>query len=137
MASLEQLLKKRRLRAEGLQDVHTVGGVVTPAQPLLLVVPDTAQLVVEASVENKDVGFVHPGQRAEVKVETFAFTRYGMIDGTVTALSRDAVIDTGSRQDAGGQKQGTDDKEGGHRERLHMWRALVWIETGSIPRRAG
>jgi hemolysin D len=85
--------------------VHTVGGVVTPAQALMLVVPDEATLVVEAGVENKDVGFVHPGQRAEIKVDTFAFTRYGMIDGIVQALSRDAVL-------AGEDRRWTDRKGG-------------------------
>jgi hemolysin D len=73
--------------------VHTVGGVVSPAQAVLVVVPDDAGLVVEAQVANKDVGFVHAGQAAEVKVEAFTFTRYGLIHGIVVGVSRDAVID--------------------------------------------
>ena len=71
--------------------VHTVGGVVTPAQALMVVVPDGAGLVVEARIANKDVGFVHAGQEAEIKIETFNFTRYGLIQGTVLDVSRDAV----------------------------------------------
>ena len=71
--------------------VHTVGGVVTPGQQLMVVVPRDAPLEVEAWVENKDVGFVRPGQPVEVKVETFPFTRYGTVAGRVTGLSRDAV----------------------------------------------
>jgi len=71
--------------------VHTIGGVVTPAQPLLQVVPDQGKLLVEALVQNRDVGFIHAGQLARVKVETFNFTRYGLIDGRVIDVARDAV----------------------------------------------
>jgi hemolysin D len=71
--------------------VHTVGGVVTPAQQLLVVVPYEDQLEVEAMVENKDIGFVKRGQPVEVKVETFPFTRYGLIEGRIVSVSNDAV----------------------------------------------
>jgi hemolysin D len=73
--------------------VHTVGGVVTPAQPLMVVVPKDYSAEVEAMLENKDVGFVKPKQRAEVKIETFPFTRYGTVPATVTFVSQDAVQD--------------------------------------------
>ena len=59
--------------------VHTVGGVVTPAQALLVVVPSDSRLEIEAMVSNRDIGFVHPGQEAEIKVDTFNFTRYGLL----------------------------------------------------------
>ena len=71
--------------------VHTVGGVVTPAQPLLLIVPEGDALRVEAWIPNRDIGFVHPGQTAVVKIETFEFTKYGTLAGTVTHVSHDAV----------------------------------------------
>jgi hemolysin D len=71
--------------------VHTVGGVVTPAQPLLIVVPQDHPVEVEAQLENKDVGFVKEGQAAEIKIETFPFTVYGTIPGTVLTVSDDAV----------------------------------------------
>lgn len=73
--------------------VHTVGGVVTPAQALMVIAPTDYQAEVEATLENKDVGFVKVGQRAEVKVETFPFTRYGTLAGTVSFVSNDAVPD--------------------------------------------
>lgn len=73
--------------------VHTVGGVVTEAQPLLMLVPRDNPIEVEAFVENKDIGFVNPGQAAVVKIETFPFTRYGTVDATVTSVSDDAVND--------------------------------------------
>ncbi len=71
--------------------VHTIGGVVTPAQPLLIVVPQDDPVEVEAQVENKDVGFVREGQSVEIKVETFQFTLYGTISGRVMTVSDDAV----------------------------------------------
>lgn len=71
--------------------VHTVGGVVTPAQQLLIVVPQDHPVEVEAQVENKDVGFVKEGQSVEIKVETFQFTLYGTIPGAVLTVSDDAA----------------------------------------------
>lgn len=56
--------------------VHTEGGVVTPAQALMAVVPRDDALEVEATVLNKDIGFIRPGQRVTVKVESFPYTRY-------------------------------------------------------------
>ena len=72
--------------------VHTVGGVVTPAQQLLVVVPSESRLEIEAMVPNSDIGFVHAGQDAEIKVDTFNFTRYGLLHGKVLSVSQDAVI---------------------------------------------
>lgn len=73
--------------------IHTVGGVVTPAQALLAVVPSEETLEVEATVLNKDIGFVRPGQRATVKVESFPYTRYGYLEGVVETVSHDAAQD--------------------------------------------
>ena len=71
--------------------VHTVGGVVTPAQALLVVVPADSHLEIEAMVSNRDIGFIHVGQEAEMKVDTFNFTRYGLIQGRVLSVSQDAI----------------------------------------------
>lgn len=71
--------------------VHTVGGVVTPAQQLLILVPQEQAVEVEAQVENKDVGFVKEGQPVEVKIETFPFTLYGTVPGRVVTVSGDAA----------------------------------------------
>ncbi|MFO1250400.1 MAG: HlyD family type I secretion periplasmic adaptor subunit [Inhella sp.] len=73
--------------------VHTAGGVVTPAQPLLVIVPNDAEVTAEVALENKDIGFVRVGQQAEIKLETFPFTRYGTVPATVTRISADAVQD--------------------------------------------
>jgi hemolysin D len=71
--------------------VHTVGGVVTPGQSLLAVVPLDSHLEIEAMVSNRDIGFVHAGQATEVKVDTFSFTRYGLLHGEVINVSQDAI----------------------------------------------
>ncbi|NEV00175.1 HlyD family type I secretion periplasmic adaptor subunit [Bradyrhizobium uaiense] len=71
--------------------VHTVGGVVTPAQALAVVVPSESQLEIEAMLSNRDIGFVHPGQAAEIKIDTFNFTRYGLLHGDVLSVSTDAI----------------------------------------------
>jgi hemolysin D len=73
--------------------MHTVGGVVTPAQPLLAIVPSEESLEVEATVLNKDIGFVRPGQRATIKIESFPYTRYGYLEGIVESVSHDAAQD--------------------------------------------
>jgi hemolysin D len=73
--------------------VHTIDGVVSPAEQLLVVVPKDQTLEVEARVLNKDIGFVRAGQPVTVKIEAFPFTRYGVIDGTVTSVSNDAIAD--------------------------------------------
>jgi hemolysin D len=73
--------------------VHTVGGVVPAAQPLMLIVPQETRVEVEAFLENKDIGFVQEGQNAEVKIDAFEYTKYGTIPGRVTHVSRDAIQD--------------------------------------------
>jgi hemolysin D len=72
--------------------IHTVGGVVTPAQVLLAVVPLESHLEIEAMILNRDIGFIHPKQRAEIKVDTFNFTKYGLLHGEVLSVSQDAIV---------------------------------------------
>lgn len=73
--------------------VTTVGGVVTQAQPLMTIVPHNAVLEVDAQVMNRDIGHIKVGQRVINKVETFDFTRFGYIEGTVQWVGTDAVND--------------------------------------------
>jgi hemolysin D len=94
----EQHLRTRTLTApvDGVVQelaIHTIGGVVEPGQNLMRIAPAGAGVEVEAKLPNKDVGFVRTGMEAAVKVETFPFTRYGVIRGTVTSVSNDAVSD--------------------------------------------
>ncbi|XPF95839.1 HlyD family type I secretion periplasmic adaptor subunit [Colwellia sp. RE-S-Sl-9] len=73
--------------------VSTIGGIVTPAQELLRIVPNNQTLEVEAGLFNKDIGFVETGQIAEIKIDSFPFTKYGVIDGEVMDISADAIED--------------------------------------------
>lgn len=87
--------------------IHTVGGVVTPAQALLVIVPSVSRLEIEAMVSNRDIGFVHPGQEAEIKVDTFNFTRYGLLHGRVLSVSQDAIIRDRQQDRSGDRRLGT------------------------------
>ena len=73
--------------------VHTIGGVVTPAQALMVIVPEQSQVEMDALILNKDIGFVHEGQKAAVKIDTFNFTKYGLIDAEILTISDDAIQD--------------------------------------------
>ncbi len=97
--------------------IHTVGGVVTPAQELMVVVPKDAALEVEAMIQNRDIGFVREGQKAEIKLETFPFTRYGFRHGTVLQVSRDSVAQT-QQQKPGAN---TGDRQGAASARLSLY----------------
>ena len=87
--------------------VHTVGGVVTPAQALLVIVPSDSRLEIEAMVSNRDIGFVRTGQQAEIKIDTFNFTRYGLLRGEVIGVSQDAIIRDQPQDRNGDRRAGT------------------------------
>ena len=73
--------------------VHTVGGVVTPAEKLAVIVPVDSRPMIRTQVLNKDVGFVAPGMEVAVKIDTFEFQRYGMLRGKLVKVARDSVED--------------------------------------------
>ena len=73
--------------------VHTEGGVVEAARPIMVIVPDDGKIVVEARLSSRDIGFVRQGQRVAVKLEAFPFTRFGTVSGRVAAISTDSVVD--------------------------------------------
>lgn len=73
--------------------VHTVGGVVTPAEPIMTIVPKDADLVIKAQVMNQDVGFVEVGMPVSIKVDTYNFQKYGILNGVVTVVSPNSIQD--------------------------------------------
>lgn len=73
--------------------VNTIGGVVTEAQQLMIVVPEEENLEVQVMLGNQDIGFVQKDMPAEIKIHTFPFTKYGLIEATVTHISDDAILD--------------------------------------------
>jgi hemolysin D len=78
--------------------IHTVGGVVSPAQTVMTVVPTSNRLMVEATIDNQDIGFIKEGQPAEVKVEAFPYMRYGVLHGTIEQVSNDAKQDDNDKK---------------------------------------
>ncbi|WP_333804282.1 HlyD family type I secretion periplasmic adaptor subunit [Sulfurospirillum sp.] len=73
--------------------VNTEGGVVTPAEKLISLVPDDAPLIVKATVLNQDIGFVAKQMPAAIKIDTFTFQKYGLIEGIVDSIGNDAIED--------------------------------------------
>jgi hemolysin D len=78
--------------------VTTIGQVVTPGQQLMEIVPQDLPLQIQAYVPNTDIGFIKPGQKAEIKVAAFPYATYGMIAGTVTTLANDALPASGKNR---------------------------------------
>jgi hemolysin D len=117
--------------------VHTVGGVVPAAQPLMRVVPAQEQMQVQVYLQNKDVGFVRVGQQAKVKVAAFDYTRYGTIPGRVVSVSRDALEGSDSPE-AGARRQrgsGTGGGDSGARYlvRVALQRSVMKVDGRAVP----
>lgn len=72
---------------------NTIGGVVATGQPLITIVPAGTPLVVEALLQNKDVGFVHEGQKVAIKVDAYSFQRHGYLTGKIKSISPDTFDD--------------------------------------------
>jgi hemolysin D len=123
--------------------VHTVGGVVTPAQTLMVVVPDSAKLEVEAILPNREVGFVQVGQPAEIKVEAYSYTRYGLLHGKVRLVGRDTLrsprpSEAADKDPFAGQETPTRQKDSPERESSYMVRialneTTIDTEQGQMP----
>ncbi|EOL8878276.1 MULTISPECIES: HlyD family type I secretion periplasmic adaptor subunit [Enterobacter] len=74
-------------------DVTTVGGVIPPNGKLMSLVPLDDQMVVEAKISPRDVAFIHPGQKALVKITAYDYSIYGGLEGEVTMISPDTLQD--------------------------------------------
>ena len=73
--------------------IHTIGGVVTPAQELMTIVPKDSKLVIKAKVMNQDIGFIDTGMDVSIKVDTFNFQKYGILKGVVTLVGVNSIED--------------------------------------------
>jgi hemolysin D len=91
-SQLERLYSPVNGTVHGLA-THTIGGVVTSAQPIITIVPDGTPLIVEALALNQDIGFIQVGQKAELKLDTFPFQKYGTIEAELSYVSPDAQED--------------------------------------------
>ena len=72
---------------------HTIGGVVTPAEKLAYIVPENTRLLIKATLLSKDAGFVIENMAASIKIDTFNFQKYGVIDGKVVQVGKDSFED--------------------------------------------
>jgi HlyD family type I secretion membrane fusion protein len=73
--------------------VNALGNVVGGGQQVAIIVPTDTSLVIESSLQNQDIGFVHVGQRVVIKIDSFSFQRYGVLEGEVESISPDAIQD--------------------------------------------
>lgn len=73
--------------------VHTIGGVVSPAEKIMTIVPKDASMQVKAQVMNQDVGFIEPGMPVSIKVDTYNFQKYGILNGEVVVVSPNSIKD--------------------------------------------
>ncbi len=113
--------------------VHTLGGVVTPAQQLLRIVPSHGGIEVDAIIANQDVGFVAVGQEAEIKVETFPYTRYGLIRGRVREIASDAVTEPQDAQPpTNGSQSASDQPTAIERSQRLVYMARIELEQTSL-----
>lgn len=93
------LLELRAPHAGTVKDIasHTKGTVVNPGTILLTIVPADEPLIAEVQVKNQDSGFIYPTQTARVKVSSFPFQKYGMLDGEIAHIGADATDTAGGR----------------------------------------
>jgi len=112
--------------------VHTIGGVVPAAQPLMLIVPDQRTVELEAYVENKDIGFMQEGQGAQVKIDAYEYSKYGTIPAVMTHVSRDAVDFSGSGTGQLASKDPESQKEGRSGARGLMYAVKVKLQKPTI-----
>lgn len=78
-------------------NIYTVGGVVSPGQTLMSIVPSGSAITLDAYLNNKDIGFIKVGQDVAVKLEAFPFTRYGHLDGKVILIAQDSIERPGEK----------------------------------------
>lgn len=71
--------------------VNTIGGVVQPGMDILEIVPLNDTLLIEAKIRPSDIGFIHPGQKAMVKLTAYDFSIYGGLEGKVEQISADTI----------------------------------------------
>lgn len=72
---------------------NTIGGVIRPGETILELVPLDDTLLIEARIRPADIAFLHPGQRAMVKITAYDFSIYGGLEATVEQISADTIED--------------------------------------------
>jgi len=98
MRGREDALKRMTIRSpvRGIVkdiEVSTIGGVVSPNGNLMTIVPLDDQLLVEARILPRDIAYIHPGQRANVKLTAYDYAIFGGLEGQVHTISPDTIQD--------------------------------------------
>jgi hemolysin D len=112
--------------------VHTIGGVVSPAQSLMMVVPAESRLEIEAMISNRDIGFVTAGQEAAVKIDTFNFTRYGLLRGTILSVSQDAISRDKAPDGSNGKSSGAETESSEPRGQELLYSARISLDRTQL-----
>lgn len=73
--------------------VNTIGGIIQPGMDLIEIVPANDTLLIEAKIRPSDVAFIHPGQKATVKLTAYDFSIYGGLDSVLELISADTITD--------------------------------------------
>lgn len=73
--------------------VNTIGGVIQPGMEMMDIVPLDDTLLIEAKVKPADIGFIHPGQEAMVKISAYDYSIYGGLPGKVEQISADTITE--------------------------------------------
>lgn len=107
---------------------HTIGTVVGAGTVLMTVVPQTDRLVAEVWVSNEDAGFVREGQPVKLKLLTYSFQKYGMVDGTVAHLSADASPQSNGHE--GGEPGARGESPLAYRAVVHLSRQMLIAGRG-------
>ena len=71
--------------------VNTVGAVIQPGMDLIEIVPNNDTLLIEARIRPSDIAFIHPGQKATVKLTAYDFSIYGGLDAVLELISADSI----------------------------------------------
>ena len=99
-------------------EVSTIGGVIPPNGRLMQIIPLDDKLLIEARISPRDVAFIHPGQRASVKISAYDYAVYGGLEGAVTTISPDTIQDEVDRE-------------------LFYYRVFIAIESAALVNAAG
>ncbi|MBA8064907.1 HlyD family efflux transporter periplasmic adaptor subunit [Citrobacter freundii] len=73
--------------------VTTIGGVIPPNGEMMEIVPVDDHLLIETRLSPRDIAFIHPGQRALVKITAYDYAIYGGLEGVVETISPDTIQD--------------------------------------------
>lgn len=73
--------------------INTIGGVVTPAEKLISIVPKDSPLIVKVNVLNQDIGFIKKDMNSKIKIDTFSFQKYGFFEGKIINVGNFSIDD--------------------------------------------